>query len=50
MWDKLKKEIAVEKESLNRLIETYRELLSKCTTAAPTTIELSALSAMHWQP
>lgn len=46
MLDKLKKEIAVEKESLNRLIGTHDELLRKCSTTPPNAIEISALSAM----
>lgn len=46
MWDKLRKQVAVEFEQLNRLIEVHRPLLDKCENAAPTDIELSALAAM----
>jgi hypothetical protein len=46
VWDKLHKQVAVEFEQLNRLIEVHRPLLDKCDNAAPTNIELSALAAM----
>ena len=46
MWHKLQKQIAVEKESLNHLVEVHRPLLSKCTSTPPDAIELSALASM----
>lgn len=46
MWDKLRKQVAVEQEQLDRLLETHRSLLNKCVDAAPNAIELSALAAM----
>lgn len=46
MWNKLRKQIAVEREQLNYLIEMHRPLLIKCTTTMPDNIELSALAAM----
>ena len=46
MWPDLKKEILVERESLNRLLSLYHELIDKCATLPPELIELSALSAM----
>jgi hypothetical protein len=44
--DKLRKQVAVEFEQLDILIEVHRPLLDKCEKAAPTDIELSALAAM----
>lgn len=46
MSDRLSKQVAVEREHLNRLIETHRPLLDKCVGEAPSDIELSALAAM----
>lgn len=46
MWMKLQKQIEVEFEQLNHLIETHRPLLIKCTTEIPNAIEISALAAM----
>lgn len=46
MWDKLRKQVAVELEQLEELIEVHRPLLDKLEKAAPTAIELSALAAM----
>lgn len=46
MWNKLQKQIAVEKESLSRLIEAHRSLLSKCPDTPPEAIEISALASM----
>lgn len=46
MSDRLRKQVTVEREHLNRLIETHRPLLDKCTGEAPNDIELSALAAM----
>lgn len=46
MWDKLRKQVAVELEQLEQLIDVHRPLLDSCENAAPTAIELSALAAM----
>lgn len=46
MWHKLREQIAVEKELINRLIDVHRPLLSKCTSTLPDNIEISALAAM----
>jgi hypothetical protein len=46
VWDKLRKQVAVEVEQLNYLIEVHRPLLTKCTGTTPNDIELSALAAM----
>ena len=46
MWDKVRKQVVVEREQLNHLIETHRPLLVKCANAPPDAIELSALAAM----
>jgi len=41
--DKLIKQIALEQEQLNRLIDTHRSLLAQCALQPPNDIELSAL-------
>lgn len=46
MWHDLKKEIAVEREALDRLLSMHHELTVKCASIPPTHIEISALSAM----
>lgn len=46
MWDRLRKQIAVERQQLHRLLETHRPLLEKCAATPPSDIELSALAAM----
>ena len=46
MWPELKKEIAVEQESLERLLAVHHDLLAKCKSAVPDQVEISALSAM----
>lgn len=46
MWDKVRKQIAVEREQLHELLSTYRALLDKCVVSEPDAIELSALGAM----
>ena len=45
MWDRLRKQVAVEVEQLNRLLEVHRPLLTRCRDTAPDSIELSALGA-----
>lgn len=46
MWDNLREQVAVEREQLRRLLETYQPLLEKCAATPPDAIELSALAAM----
>ena len=46
MWDKLVKQVAVEREQLRHLLEVHRPLVEECATREPTGIELSALAAM----
>jgi len=42
--DKLLKQIDVERQQLNRLIDEHRPLLESCVSIGPTTIEVSALA------
>ncbi len=44
--DKLRKQIAVELQQLNHLLDVHRPLLGKCVNEAPNEIEISALAAM----
>jgi len=44
--DKLQKQVGVEIEQLNHLLETHQPLLGKCLSIKPDHIELSALAAM----
>lgn len=44
MSSKLAKQIAVEEDQLNKLIDTHRELLSKCASEPPSDVERSALA------
>ncbi len=46
MWDKLRKQVAVELELLRHLLETHRTLLVRSSDSVPSPIELSALAAM----
>lgn len=46
MWPKLAKQIAAEREMLNRLLADHRPLIDKCARSAPEKIEISALAAM----
>ncbi len=46
MWDRLRKQIALERKQLRRLLEVYRPLLDKSAASPPNDIELSALAAM----
>lgn len=46
MQDKLQKQVTVELEQLNFLLQTHHPLLSKCENKNPDPIELSALAAM----
>jgi len=46
VWDKLRKQSAVEQEQLHQLLRTYRPILEKCGASPPTEIELSGLAAL----
>lgn len=46
MWDKVRKQVRVELEQINHLIEVHSSLLVKCAHAKPDVIELSALAAL----
>lgn len=46
MSEKLKKQVRVELEQLNELLETHETLLNKVRSQEPDPIELSALAAM----
>jgi hypothetical protein len=42
VWDKLRKQITVERQLLNHLVETHRTLIERFTISAPNEVELSA--------
>ena len=44
MLDKLRKQIDVKRQQLNRLIDEHRPLLESCASNVPTAIEISALA------
>lgn len=44
MSDKLRKQVDVERQQLNRLIDEHRSLLDSCASRTPNAIELSALA------
>lgn len=44
MSDKLRKQVHVERQQLNRLIDEHRPLLDSCRSQSPNPIELSALA------
>ena len=44
MSDKLRKQVDVERQQLNRLIDEHRSLLDSCASREPTAIEVSALA------
>jgi hypothetical protein len=46
VWHKLRKQVAVEREQLHRLLGTYRPLLEKCVASPPDDVDLYALAAM----
>jgi HepT-like protein len=46
VWDKLRKQIAVEREQLHQLLKTYRPILEKCAASPPSEIEISGLAAL----
>ena len=46
MWPELKREISVERESLERLLAMHHDLIVKCAVTPPDFIETSALSAL----
>jgi len=46
VWDRVRKQVALERQQLRRLLDTYDALLRKCETSPPDDVELSALAAM----
>ena len=46
MWASLRKQVAVERQQLRQLVETYRPLLDKCAATPPSEMELSALAVV----
>ena len=46
MWDKLGKQIAMERQELHRLLGIHRPLILQSAQTPPSAIELSALAAM----
>jgi hypothetical protein len=46
VWDRVAKQVALERQQLRRLLATHRALLRKCETSPPDDIELSAPAAM----
>jgi hypothetical protein len=44
MSDKLRKQVDVERQQLNRLIDEHRTLLESCASRQPNVIEVSALA------
>jgi len=44
--DKLRKQIDVERQQLDRLIDEHRALLERCVSHGPSTIEVSALATL----
>ncbi len=46
MWDRLRKQVEVEREQLQRLLESCRGALKKGASTPPTDMELYALAAM----
>jgi len=46
VWPRLAKQIAAEREMLNRLLADHRTLIDKCEHSSPEKIEISALAAM----
>ncbi len=46
MWDRLRRQVALERQQLRRLLDIHRRLLDKCAAGPPDDIELSALASM----
>jgi hypothetical protein len=46
VWDKLRKQVGVEREQLHRLLAVHRPLLEKSAANPPNDIEVAALAAM----
>lgn len=46
MWDKLRKQIAVERKQLNRLFEIYHPLIARVEDRPPDFVELPALATV----
>ncbi len=46
MWDRLRRQVTLERQQLRRLLDVHRPLLDKCAASPPNDIELSALASM----
>ena len=46
MWDRLRKQVALEQRQLSRLFDMYRPLVQKSAATQPDAVECSALAAM----
>jgi len=46
VWDRLRKQVTVERQQLHRLLETYRPLFEKCAVSPPNDIEIYALAGL----
>jgi hypothetical protein len=46
VWDRLRKQVTLERQHLHRLLDSYRTLIQKCAVSPPDEIELAALAAM----
>ena len=46
MWDRLQRQVALERGQLAHLIEVHRALIAHCAHTPPSAVEVSALAAM----
>ena len=46
MWDRIRKQVTIERQQLHHSLDIYRPLIEKCAVSPPDDIELSALAAM----
>jgi hypothetical protein len=45
VWDRLRKQIALERQQLHRLLDTSRPFIEQCASRPPNSAELFALAA-----
>ncbi len=45
MWDRLRKQVALEREQLHRLLDISRPFIEQCASSPPNSAELFALAA-----
>jgi hypothetical protein len=45
VWDRLRKQVALEREQLHRLLDTSRPFMEQCASSPPNSAELFALAA-----